>query len=120
MDWAAAKKIHFATAGGARITLEGGNIIVECPGKISVLAGKKSFTGPQQTSYAMPELSPGAGFMRRYVIRRRSDAQPIAHQKYRMTLDDGRVFEGVTDAQGQTSLAQSDGMQHVRIELLFD
>ncbi|MBZ8142805.1 type VI secretion protein [Rubrivivax gelatinosus] len=56
VDWAAAKKIHFATAGGARITLEGGNIIVECPGKISVWAGKKSFTGPQQASYAMPQM----------------------------------------------------------------
>ncbi|MBK1713181.1 hypothetical protein CKO43_10360 [Rubrivivax gelatinosus] len=56
IDWAAAKKITLATAGGARLTLEGGNIVFECPGKISVWAGKKSFAGPQQSSYAMPQM----------------------------------------------------------------
>jgi uncharacterized protein (DUF2345 family) len=43
IDWAAAKKISLSTAGGANITIEGGNITVQCPGKIKVHAGKKSF-----------------------------------------------------------------------------
>jgi type VI secretion system secreted protein VgrG len=56
VDWAAAKRITMSTAGGANITIEGGNITVQCPGKITVKAGKKSFVGPQQESYALPVL----------------------------------------------------------------
>ena len=54
VDWAAAKKITLATAGGASIVIEGGNITVMCPGKISVWAGKKSFVGPKTEQYGLP------------------------------------------------------------------
>jgi type VI secretion system secreted protein VgrG len=56
IDWAAAKKISLSTAGGANITIEGGNITVQCPGKITINAGKKSFVGPGHVAYAMPGL----------------------------------------------------------------
>lgn len=56
IDWAAAKKISLSTAGGANITIDGGNITVQCPGKIEIKAGKKSFIGPEQTSYPMPAM----------------------------------------------------------------
>ena len=59
IDWAAAKRISLSTAGGANITIEGGNITVQCPGKIKVHAGKKSFNGPAKLSYPMPAL-PGS------------------------------------------------------------
>jgi type VI secretion system secreted protein VgrG len=44
------------TAGGANITIEGGNITVMCPGKITVRAGTKSFVGPERATYPMPQL----------------------------------------------------------------
>lgn len=56
IDWAAAKSISLAVAGGANITIDGGNILVQCPGKLLVHAGKKSFSGPQKTTYPMPAL----------------------------------------------------------------
>lgn len=56
IDWAAAKRISLSTAGGANITIEGGNITVQCPGKIVVHAGKKSFTGPEKLKYELPAL----------------------------------------------------------------
>jgi uncharacterized protein (DUF2345 family) len=56
IDWAAAKRISLSTAGGANITIEGGNITVQCPGKITVHAGKKSFGGPQKLDYLLPVL----------------------------------------------------------------
>ncbi len=56
IDWAAAKKISLSTAGGANITIEGGNITVQCPGKIKVHAGKKSFLPPDKMNYPMPAL----------------------------------------------------------------
>jgi uncharacterized protein (DUF2345 family) len=56
VDWAAAKSISLSTAGGANITIEGGNITVQCPGKLTIHAGKKSFTGPEQQAYPMPAV----------------------------------------------------------------
>ena len=56
IDWAAAKSISLSTAGGANITIDGGNITVQCPGKITIHAGKKSFLGPERRSMPMPEL----------------------------------------------------------------
>lgn len=56
IDWAAAKSIRLSTAGGANITIEGGNITVQCPGKITVHAGKKSFVGPAKLDYPLPRL----------------------------------------------------------------
>jgi type VI secretion system secreted protein VgrG len=56
IDWAAAKRISLSTAGGANITIEGGNITVQCPGKIKVHAGKKSFLPPARLNYKLPIL----------------------------------------------------------------
>jgi len=59
IDWAAAKSISLSTAGGANITIADGNITVQCPGKILVQAGKKSFVGPTRISYPMPKMRLG-------------------------------------------------------------
>ncbi len=56
IDWAAAKKISLSTAGGANITIDGGNITVQCPGKIEIKAAKKSFIGPENLTYPMPAM----------------------------------------------------------------
>ena len=56
VNWAAAKKITLATAGGASITLEGGNITFECPGTITVKAGTKSFEGGEKVDHPMPVM----------------------------------------------------------------
>jgi uncharacterized protein (DUF2345 family) len=57
IDWAAAKKVVLATAGGANITIEGGNITVMCPGKITVRAGTKSFVGPEMHRYPLDRFT---------------------------------------------------------------
>ncbi|MDQ2989602.1 MAG: DUF2345 domain-containing protein, partial [Pseudomonadota bacterium] len=56
IDWAAVKSISLSTAGGANITITGGNITVQCPGKIMVRAGMKKFNDPAKLSYQMPLL----------------------------------------------------------------
>lgn len=56
VDWAAAQRIVLSTAGGASLTIEGGNIGVQCPGKLTVHAAKKSLTDPQRLGYPMPAL----------------------------------------------------------------
>jgi len=54
IDWAAAKWISLSTAGGANIRIEGGNITVQCPGKITVHAGTKSLKSQDRTNYKLP------------------------------------------------------------------
>ncbi|MCI1005941.1 type VI secretion system Vgr family protein [Herbaspirillum sp. C7C8] len=56
VDWAAAKKITLSTAGGANITIEGGNITVQCPGKLTIHAAQKLFQGPVRQEVPMPVL----------------------------------------------------------------
>lgn len=56
VDFAAAKSITLAVAGGASLTIEGGNITFACPGTITVHAGMKTFAGPTQMSYPLPMM----------------------------------------------------------------
>jgi uncharacterized protein (DUF2345 family) len=57
IDFAAATEITLRTAGGASIKIAGGNITVQCPGKILVQAGQKSFTGGASMNYALPQFA---------------------------------------------------------------
>lgn len=59
IDWAAAKSISITTADGASITLEGGGIKVQCPGKITVHAAKKVFTKASKVKYELPQMPRG-------------------------------------------------------------
>lgn len=56
IDWAAAKRISISTEGGANITIEGGNITVQCPGEITVQAANKKFEPATKVAYPLPSL----------------------------------------------------------------
>ncbi|AMR76297.1 type VI secretion system Vgr family protein [Cupriavidus nantongensis] len=56
VDFAAAKRIRIATAGGAAITIEGGNITFECPGPITYKAAQRKFEGPSNTNRDLPQF----------------------------------------------------------------
>lgn len=120
VEFAAKKKIRVATAQGASITLQNGDITFECPGKITYHAVQRKLAGPTSLQHPLPANPDAAPFQRKYVIRRATDNQPIPHQKYRITMDDGRTIEGVSDDKGETEFAKSDGIQNVVIELLYD
>ena len=55
-EFAAGKTVHLATSGDASMTIEGGNIVFACPGEIRVHAAKKSFVGPVQSPYPLPQF----------------------------------------------------------------
>ncbi|KAF1016774.1 MAG: Actin cross-linking toxin VgrG1 [Stenotrophomonas maltophilia] len=56
LEVAASKAVHIATAGGASVTLAGGQIIINAPGTITVHAQRKSFVGPAQRDYPLPQV----------------------------------------------------------------
>ena len=53
---AAAKRVVLSVAGGASITIEGGQFTAQCPGKITVRAGVKSMVGGATQSWRMPDM----------------------------------------------------------------
>ncbi|SOY52196.1 type VI secretion system Vgr family protein [Cupriavidus taiwanensis] len=54
VDFAAAKRIRIATAGGAASTIEGGNITFECPGPITYKAAQRKFEPGVRHDYPLP------------------------------------------------------------------
>ncbi|MES2316882.1 MAG: type VI secretion system Vgr family protein [Pseudomonadota bacterium] len=118
VDWAAAKSITLSTAGGANITINGGNITVQCPGKILIHAGKKHFGGPTNLAYDMNAMKGDANFDELFVLRWPYDDTPVANRKYEIVRGDGSVVRGVTDAKGETGLQKSTFIESLKFRLL--
>jgi uncharacterized protein (DUF2345 family) len=117
VDWAAAKRIRLSTAGGASITIEGGNIVVECPGKIAVHAGKKSLSGAATISSDLPTLPRGVlKFDEKFLLTDPS-GDPLRNVRYSIAKEDGGVIEGVTDVDGMIPLQQAFGPERLLITI---
>ena len=125
VDWAAAKSIRLSTAGGANITIEGGNITIQCPGKITVFAGKKSFLGPQGLGYPLPPLPRSElalrplKFMLRLADTPGLKGHALAHTPWKIAHgaqpdgmdfidEDKLVAQGKTDASGNIKLSDEE------------
>jgi uncharacterized protein (DUF2345 family) len=118
IDWAAAKRISLSTAGGANITIEGGNITVQCPGKVKVHAGKKSFSGAAGLDHDMPTLPRGTmRFDEKFQLVDPS-GDPVSNMRYSITKEDGGKMEGVTDANGMIPLQQGFSPEKLLITIL--
>jgi type VI secretion system VgrG family protein len=118
IDWAAAKKISLSTAGGANITIEGGNITVQCPGKFTINAGKKSFSGPSNFGFDPPALPRGTmKFDEKFQLVDPS-GDPVKHMRYSITREDGGRVEGVTDENGMIALQQGFTPEKLLITIL--
>jgi uncharacterized protein involved in type VI secretion and phage assembly/uncharacterized protein (DUF2345 family) len=117
VDWAAAKRISLSTAGGASITIEGGDILVECPGKIKIHAGKKNLSGPGTVGADLPSLPRGIlKFDERFLLTDPA-GDPLKNVRYSITKEDGGIIEGVTDADGMIPLQQAFGPERVLIKI---
>ncbi|WP_371766836.1 type VI secretion system Vgr family protein [Massilia sp.] len=125
VDWAAAKRISLSTADGANITIEGGNITVQCPGKIAVHAGKKSFAGPVNMDYALPKLPRSALAQRAMQFKMRlmdtpgPNGHPLGNTPWKIAIreqpeglqlidEENLLAEGVTDDDGHVVLTPDD------------
>jgi type VI secretion system VgrG family protein len=132
IDWAAAKRISLSTAGGANITIEGGNINVQCPGKLTVHAGKKSLIDPENLNYPMPKLPRSELAKRPLQFKMRLADTPgpnshaLANTPWKITYgempdglnfvdDEKLIAKGHTDAEGYISLtaAEEDNLASV-------
>jgi uncharacterized protein (DUF2345 family) len=117
INFASAKKVTLAVSGGASITIEGGSFTAQCPGKISVKAGKKSMVGGGSVNYTMPEMPNSKLFTGTFVVNDSSGA-PVEGQAYIMTLPNGEQRSGLTDAHGKTMAAYSQSEQPIEVTLI--
>jgi uncharacterized protein (DUF2345 family) len=118
IDWAAAKRISLSTAGGANITIEGGNITVQCPGKITINAGKKSFSGPSNMGFDPPALPRGTMKFDEKFQLVDAAGDPVKNMRYSIKREGGGTVEGVTDEQGMITLQQGFSPEGISIEVL--
>jgi type VI secretion system secreted protein VgrG len=120
IDWAAAKKITLATAGGASIVIEGGNITVACPGTITVKASAKRFAGPTNMGYEMNAMQGPSSFDEEIRVVWPVGGKPVANQAFEVMRADGSRVRGKTDANGNTGLQKSDFPEDLQLRLLGD
>ncbi|QEO26115.1 type VI secretion system tip protein VgrG [Xanthomonas translucens pv. undulosa] len=114
VELAAGKTIHLAVAGGASVTIEGGNITVACPGTITVQASKKSFVGPVHLSRELNRWTDTKFDERvKFLL---PDGTPASNHRYAIIRADGARIEGVTDSDGWTEMQKALGVEEYFIE----
>nr|WP_174506369.1 type VI secretion system Vgr family protein [Acinetobacter sp. Marseille-Q1620] len=105
------------TSGGGYIKIQGGNIEIACPGLIELKAGQiKTNSGASLSSQlpAMPELK--ANYDEHFILHY-PDGAPAKNLKYKITTDDGQVFEGISGEDGKTNICNKDVMSALKIEV---
>jgi len=121
VDFAAAKRIRIATAGGASITLEGGNITVECAGPITYKAAQRTFEGPVSKTVT-PAGFPTTSFgLYDETFRLLSpNGKPMRPTPYQITAAQGDGHESKTQSNtGGTPRIGTEAPQQLRFSLLW-
>ncbi|NRR30291.1 type VI secretion system tip protein VgrG [Oxalobacteraceae bacterium] len=113
----AAKNHVLLTAQGASIKLEGGNIELSGPGKIEFKASKKELGGPQQSKYTFPELPREKLFAGHFNLTDKATGGVMAGRLYKKIREDGKVFFGRTDSEGNTQPVNTAQPEKLRIVL---
>ncbi|OUC58477.1 DUF2345 domain-containing protein, partial [Acinetobacter seifertii] len=107
------------TAGGGYIKIQDGNIEIACPGLMELKAGQiqtKSGASLSSQLPAMPELK--SQYDEHFILHY-PDGEPAKNLKYRITAEDGQVFEGVSGEDGKTTVFTKDAMTALNIEVFL-
>ena len=118
IDWAAVKNISLSTSGGAKISIDGGNITVVCSGLLKVHAGKKSLCGAENAKFDFPVMPTSLSqYDERFELLNEA-GEPVPNMRYRIEKGDGGYVEGVTDDQGRLIVQQGFSPDKMVITIL--
>lgn len=106
------------TSGGGYIKIEGGNIEIACPGLIELKAGQVKVSSGTSLSSQLPAMPELKSQYDEHFILHYPDGEPAKNLKYRITAEDGQVFEGVSGEDGKTDVCARDVMSALKIEVL--
>jgi len=97
-----APKIRFV-AQGAQVDLGGGAITQQSSGEHTIKSSKFAHVGPGGGSpAAVSSITSESAHDQQTVLRWIGTDEPMKNQRYRITTEDGRTFEGRTDTTGLT------------------
>ncbi|MFT3734547.1 MAG: type VI secretion system Vgr family protein [Rhodocyclaceae bacterium] len=125
LDMTSPKKIHLAVAGGSAITIEGGNITVQCPGTLTVHASNKSFAAGGKVDAALPKLPQSSmtpsklKFDLRLTATPGANGTPLGNYDWQIirtggSASDRVIVKGTTDPDGKMTLT---AMQELRLSV---
>ncbi|EMB4323197.1 type VI secretion system tip protein VgrG, partial [Pluralibacter gergoviae] len=103
--------------GGGYIKIKGGNVEIGGPGKLLVRNTGIKKTGPASMQGVMKSFEPES-FDEKFKLTHSLTQEPLANQRYRIKLSDGRLIEGVTSEAGETLLTQSQVTDDMEITWL--
>nr|WP_320130962.1 type VI secretion system Vgr family protein [uncultured Holophaga sp.] len=91
-------------AGGVEMLLKDGKLTLTMPGNLEIHAASLQKLGPGSVEASLPSLPKGGemAFDEQFCLLDRESQEPLVSQKYRIELEDGRVFRGTTDGEGKT------------------
>lgn len=94
---------------GAQAEFGGGKITQQCSGTYAVKSADVAFSGGgdgELPKLSLPESI--ASHDQRVRMVDLNSGDPLVNHRYRVTMEDGQVFEGVTDAEGLTDVLNSE------------
>ncbi|QID17457.1 type VI secretion system tip protein VgrG [Nitrogeniibacter mangrovi] len=123
---ASAKGHILATAQGAYLKIEGGNIQLHAPGAVRLKASQKNLTGPASASPAGLSFPKGGDpaiadcarqvFDEKFCVKHEATGEPLRYFNYRIEDDSGQVLaRGMTDEAGMTSRVVGSNAQDLKI-----
>ncbi|MDD1483435.1 type VI secretion system tip protein VgrG [Burkholderia thailandensis] len=114
-----APKIRLVAEDGSYLEL-GGGITLGTNGDIKLLSASHQWGGPSTAQAAKSGFGtqPTDQRFKLHYPGEDGDLQAAANKRFRITLDDGRVIEGKTDASGLADLVKDDAMRIAKIDYL--
>ena len=115
-----APTIRLVAEDGSYIKI-GGGVTLGTNGDINLLSASHKWGGPstqQATKSAFNNAPTDQRFRLHYPAGPDGEKAAAANKPYRITLDDGRVIEGKSDANGLTEVVKDDAMRILKIDIL--
>ncbi|AXQ10496.1 type VI secretion system Vgr family protein [Xanthomonas oryzae] len=115
-----APRIRLVAEDGSFLSIGGGGITLGTQGGVELHAASHALLGPSTEQADRPGFGKDGTdqkFQLHYPSHSADTPQLAANQPYSITLDDGRVVQGVSDANGLTDLLRDEVTRIARIEV---
>ncbi|BAX62742.1 type VI secretion system Vgr family protein [Burkholderia stabilis] len=106
-------------AGSTEVRISDQGYVVRTAGEHTIYAGSHQTDAPRTRPMRLPVTPDNPGqFAAHFVLMEHASGFALPQQPYRITLDNGRVIEGVSNERGETSLITDHDVAFGAVELL--
>ncbi|MGV8921502.1 MAG: type VI secretion system Vgr family protein [Pseudomonas sp.] len=104
------------SCGGAYIKIIDGKIELGCPGNILLKSTNVQKIGKADIDVPVQKFP--RGFSEFIVARHPKTGEVLPHTRYRITTNEGQVYQGITDAEGKTVEVFTNAPKMIKVEFL--